>query len=132
MRRLNGQRSRGSRNFSKVVREREARLPRPPAEVPQETPVALPQDVEVLLHYQDLYNLAPVPFYTLDRRGRIVEVNEKGARLLGFAPEWLYGKSFVVWVARQDVPRFLNFLMVSREGEQALSIDVDLFVGSYT
>jgi PAS domain S-box-containing protein len=48
----------------------------------------------------------PIAFYTLDRRGRICEVNEKGAKLLGFAMDWLVGRPFIVFVARQDVPVF--------------------------
>ena len=33
--------------------------------------------------YADLYDFAPVGYFTLDRKGKIVEANLAGARLLG-------------------------------------------------
>jgi PAS domain S-box-containing protein len=60
--------------------------------------------------YQELYEIAPVGFFTLDRLGRISELNENGSKLLGFPASWLLGRSFVVFVARQDVTRFLGVL----------------------
>jgi signal transduction histidine kinase len=56
-----------------------------------------------------------VGFYTLDRQGRICELNETAASLLSFPASWLVGKAFVVFVAREDVERFLDFLSDSRD-----------------
>src|SRR5438552_17031369 len=53
--------------------------------------------------YHEVYDLAPIGFYTLDRVGRIRELNDKAAKLLGFSPDWLIGKSFLVFIASQDI-----------------------------
>jgi PAS domain S-box-containing protein len=90
------------------------------------------QDPEPGAIDQELYELAPLGFYTLDRAGRICELNERGAKLLGFAAEWLIGKSFVVFIARQHVQPFLNFLRQLRNGTRTRTIDVDLYVSNRT
>src|SRR5258707_15057032 len=69
---------------------------------------------EAFGRYQDLYELAPVGFLTLDRRGRILELNEKAARLLGFPVAWLHGRPFFVFIAQNDVQNFLTLLTRSR------------------
>src|SRR5262249_53286347 len=83
--------------------------------------------------YNRLYNFAPIAFYTLDRKGCISELNEKGARLLGFSATWLLGRAFVVFVARQDVRRFLDFLTQSlyHPGNSNV-IRLDLYVRNRT
>jgi len=80
----------------------------------------------------ELYDLAPVGFYTVDRIGRILELNQKGAWLLGFSARWLSGKSFVVFVARQHVQQFMDFLKQSTPGKEPAPIEVDLYVGDRT
>jgi PAS domain S-box-containing protein len=65
---------------------------------------------ESVERYRDFFSIAPIGFYILDRQGRICELNEKGASLMSFPLNWLVGKAFVVFVARQDVSRFLEFL----------------------
>src|SRR5437867_8443568 len=47
--------------------------------------------------YSELYELAPVGFLTLDRRGRIRELNERAARLLASPSAWRLEKPFVVF-----------------------------------
>ncbi len=89
-------------------------------------------DAATLRHYHDLYDVAPVGFFTLDRQGRICEVNEKGARLLGFASEWLRRRTFAVFVARQDVQRFIDLLLESTRTMQPAVADLDLCVGART
>jgi signal transduction histidine kinase len=66
--------------------------------------------------YQNACDPAPIGFLTLDRQGRICELNDKAALLLSFSTSWLVGKSFVVFVARHDVARFLTFLRSCTEG----------------
>jgi PAS domain S-box-containing protein len=56
-------------------------------------------------------DLSTIGFVTLDKRGRIRQINKKGASLLGFTQNWLVDRSFVVFVAKQDVDRFLGMLM---------------------
>ena len=47
----------------------------------------------------DLYDFAPVGYFTLDRKGKIVEVNLAGARLLGIERDLLVNQSSFRWVA---------------------------------
>jgi PAS domain S-box-containing protein len=71
-------------------------------------------------------------FLELDRAGRIRKVNQEGARLLGFSADWLRGKSFVVFVARQDTDRFLKLLRESVHTPSTQVIDLDMHVGNST
>ena len=56
--------------------------------------------------YEDLYQLAPVGYFTLDETGRIVEVNRTGAALLGLQPDALIGELFIPFVAPEDQQAF--------------------------
>ena len=47
--------------------------------------------------YADLYDFAPVGYFTLDRKGRIVEANLAGARLLGAERDRLINQSSFRW-----------------------------------
>jgi PAS domain S-box-containing protein len=82
--------------------------------------------------YNDWFDSAPICFYTLDCQGRICQTNERGAKLLGFDSKWLMGRAFVVFVAKQDVRKFLDFLTNSARHPQTAMIEVDLFVGNRT
>jgi len=82
--------------------------------------------------YHELYDIAPIGFFNLDRQGRIRELNEEGARLLGFPSAWLLGKSFLVFVARQDTTRFLTVLRQSIGATTRISVDFDLYVENRT
>jgi PAS domain S-box-containing protein len=79
----------------------------------------------------DLYHLSPIGFYTLDQKGRICDLNEKAANLLSFPANWLIGKSFVVFIARQDAQRFLKFLRSSVELKQK-TMEFDMYVADRT
>jgi PAS domain S-box-containing protein/putative nucleotidyltransferase with HDIG domain len=52
--------------------------------------------------YADLYDFAPAGYFTLDRTGRIVEVNLAGARLLGVERHLLVNRSSFRWVAPES------------------------------
>ena len=79
--------------------------------------------------YTELYELAPVGFLTLDRKGRIRELNGTAARLLGFAATWLIDRPFVVFVAKEDVQRFLTFALRSIQNlKQQQTIELDIVV----
>ena len=44
--------------------------------------------------YSDLYDFAPVGYFTFDKRGHIIETNVTGASLLGFEKRSLGGEPF--------------------------------------
>jgi two-component system cell cycle sensor histidine kinase/response regulator CckA len=56
--------------------------------------------------YVDLYDFAPVGYFTLDRDGSILEANLTGAKLLGVERGGLLGRRFGHYVAWGDRDRF--------------------------
>jgi PAS domain S-box-containing protein len=48
--------------------------------------------------YVDLYDFAPVGYFTLDHKDKIVEANLAGAQLLGVERDLLVNRSFSRWV----------------------------------
>lgn len=57
----------------------------------------------------DLYNFAPVGYFTFGENGAIREVNLAGADLLGFEREKLLNRRFQVFLVQEDIPLFNNF-----------------------
>ena len=53
-------------------------------------------------NYADLYNFAPLGYFTLDTNGIILEVNLAGANLLGIDKQFLLNKPFSVFIAGPD------------------------------
>ncbi|CUI08806.1 diguanylate cyclase/phosphodiesterase (GGDEF & EAL domains) with PAS/PAC sensor(s) [Janthinobacterium sp. CG23_2] len=58
-----------------------------------------------LASYTELYDFAPVPYFTLTRTGAITETNLAGARLLGSERSRVIDKRLGVFVAESDRPR---------------------------
>src|ERR1035437_763575 len=56
--------------------------------------------------YTDIYDFAPVGYFTLKSNGVITQTNFAGARLLGLDRSRLVGKSFESFVSRADRPAF--------------------------
>ena len=52
--------------------------------------------------YVDLYDFAPVGYFTFDAKGLTTEVNLTGASLLGIERSRLIGKPFILYVSPQD------------------------------
>jgi PAS domain S-box-containing protein len=68
-------------------------------------------DVEAgLERYTDLYDFAPVGYFSLDDQGRILEGNLTGAAMFGIERSRLILRRFQQFVAPADRPNFLNFL----------------------
>ena len=69
------------------------------------------EELEQLLEqYTDLYDFAPVGYFTLNEEGIIRAVNLAGASLLGRERSRLIGTSFLPCVAPEDRPAFGSFL----------------------
>lgn len=60
--------------------------------------------------YYDLYNFAPVGYFTLDLSSAIIEVNATGADLLGFSKDKLIKTRFVWYIAPEYSKSFRNHL----------------------
>ena len=59
--------------------------------------------------YSDLYDFAPIGYFTLDARGVILEANLTGAALLGVNRRELLQRGFRRFVKQEDQETFLNF-----------------------
>jgi diguanylate cyclase (GGDEF)-like protein/PAS domain S-box-containing protein len=68
-------------------------------------------EVEALLRqYADMYDFAPVGYFTLARDGAIRQANQAGARLLGVEAAKLVKRRFGVFVSVESRPTFNAFL----------------------
>ncbi len=76
--------------------------------------------------YQDLYNLAPTPYVTLDANRAIVQVNAAAATLLSRPVAQLVGARFDVLVAADDRPAFREFLAQAHLGTAELELLLQL------
>ena len=56
--------------------------------------------------YRDLYDFAPIGYFTFDPDGKIAEVNLTGARLLGLPRSRLIGRPFSVFVEKDSLALF--------------------------
>ncbi len=64
----------------------------------------------LLEQYTELYDFAPVGYFTLDRRGAICSSNLTGARLLGMARSLLNGRRFQQFIDAASRPPFSALL----------------------
>ena len=60
--------------------------------------------------YTELYDFAPVGYFSLDREGRITEANLASAAMLGLPRSRFVGRSFESFVPMADKPAFRTFL----------------------
>ena len=70
--------------------------------------------------YADLYNFAPLSYFTFDEKGRIIEVNLTGAKQLGIERGNLINIPFMTIVVKSDWKRFfshLNKVFDTHEGD---------------
>ncbi|HSH17328.1 MAG TPA: PAS domain S-box protein, partial [Verrucomicrobiae bacterium] len=79
-----------------------------------------------LEQYADLYDFAPVGYFTLSIEGAIRQVNLTGARLVGVNRSELIGQSFARLVAMAARPVFQEFLRRVFATQTRLSADFEL------
>jgi PAS domain-containing protein len=90
IRRTSRRKQDSSRRLSSLVRQAQA------AKLERDPKIDHPAQNATPVERGDWFDSAPIGFYTLDRQGRICQVNETGAKLLGFSSEWLLGRAYVV------------------------------------
>jgi PAS domain S-box-containing protein len=61
--------------------------------------------------YLDLYEFAPVGYFIFDRKGKILEVNLTGAKLLGLPRSRVMGRPFTAFLDKDSTPLFLRHVM---------------------
>ncbi|MBM4165183.1 MAG: PAS domain S-box protein [Lentisphaerae bacterium] len=81
----------------------------------------------VLEKYTDLYDFAPVGYFSLDERGRILEANLTGASMLGVNRSRLVGQRLTSFVAQAERTIFTAFLerLFSRAGGQLCEVTLE-------
>lgn len=79
---------------------------------------------ELLEQYTELYDFAPVGYFTLNPEGVIRASNLAGATLLGLERSRLIGQSFLPFVAPQYRPAFSSFLgeVIAGMGKEELEL----------
>jgi PAS domain S-box-containing protein len=77
--------------------------------------------------YVDLYDFAPVGYVTLDPQGLIVDLNLKGARLLGAPRNSLIQRPFILFVAPGDRQTFHTYhcQLAVGPGNQSCELEIN-------
>jgi len=81
---------------------------------------------KTLEKYTDLYDFAPVGYFTLDRDGAIHAANLRGGGLLGIERSRLTGRNFGQFVTVADRPVFTAFLSAVFESQAKASCELAL------
>ncbi len=76
--------------------------------------------------YVDLYDFAPVGYFTFTRGGRITEVNLTGAALLGGERREVLNRGFGHFVAPEDLERWERHLVSVYQSEEKQNCDLAL------
>jgi len=79
-----------------------------------------------LERYTDLYDFAPVGYFTLDRNGDIFSANLTGADLLNVPRARLIGRRFEAFLSPESRPAFVSFLTNTLDGAHRESCEVTL------
>lgn len=76
--------------------------------------------------YADLYDFAPLAYFTFDSHGAILEMNFAGSKLLGLDKHNLLGTPFVNYMARHDRSHFLHYVRTCILGDSSNSVEFEL------
>ena len=80
----------------------------------------------LLAKYLDIYDFAPIGYFTLNADGTILQVNLTGARLLGVERSRLVGQQFRFYISGKFYPSFNTFFRKTFEGENIERCEVAL------
>lgn len=74
--------------------------------------------------FSSLFELAPIGYLVLNRKGTIIDINQAGSHLFGLRKELLTHKALAGFVFADDAPKFNNFLrkIITDIGEQSCQI----------
>lgn len=87
---------------------------------------AVEEAEEVKERYIDLYEFAPVGYFTVDSNTRIAKANLTGTLLLGEERAALLGRPFTHWIRQSEKVLFHNFLQSSFMGAMDDSLEITL------
>ncbi|KAF0128694.1 MAG: sensory transduction histidine kinase [Bacteroidetes bacterium] len=81
---------------------------------------------EVTEKYEELYDLAPIGYFTLSHQGKILELNLCGAQMLGKDRVHLINNQFVFFVKEDSRSVFATFLEEIFQGKSQVNCDLPL------
>jgi PAS domain S-box-containing protein len=87
---------------------------------------------ELEAHYDELYDFAPVGYFTLGRYGDIEKTNLSGAGMLGQPRARLLGRRFAAFITPESLPYFNAFLLRVMRGYERENCMVTLLKGGTT
>lgn len=76
--------------------------------------------------YLDLYEYAPIGYFTFDKTGTVVEVNLTGANLIGLPRARLIGRPFTLFVEQEFINSFLTHLKKVFSNEVAQTTELKM------
>ena len=76
--------------------------------------------------YFDLYNFAPVGYFTLNKNGIIIDANLAGAELLGVERLNLYNTGFIQYITPDNLSQFHKYMMKVQETDIKQSTEIKL------
>lgn len=79
-----------------------------------------------LARYTDLYDFAPVAYFTLDDRGWVLEANLTAARLLGTERSRLLQQPLAPFIRTEDKQKFRAYLIAVVQGQVAPPLELYL------
>lgn len=74
--------------------------------------------------YFDLYNFAPVGYFTLNKDGIIIDANLAGAELLGVERLNLYNTGFIQYITRDNLSQFHQYMTKVQETDIKQNTDI--------
>lgn len=80
--------------------------------------------------YAELYDLAPVAYFTINVKGVITEVNTAGAELLGMPKEKLINRSLSRYMSSESHPAYYGFRKLAKNDTDLHQIEVQLKKGN--
>lgn len=82
---------------------------------------------ESLAHkYTSLFDFAPIGYFTLSDKGKILELNLMGSKMLGRERSYLINKSFGQFILEEELPAFNQFLESAFKTEVKKATDLML------
>ncbi len=83
-------------------------------------------DFDVLTRYKELFAVASDGIILVDRKGRIVYVNQVAESLTGFASSWMLGRNVADIVAEEDREGLDSAISLVSSGKALSSFDLDM------
>jgi PAS domain S-box-containing protein len=76
--------------------------------------------------YYELYDFAPVGYFTLDRNGLILKVNLAGAKILGLTRDELINRAFIFLITPQSKKTFYNHCQEVMNSSQKKYCEIEI------